>query len=210
MRNKNCISIFMKRVLYITVCTFLLGVGSNAQAVLIDFDDITYVPADPEWPQFYDHPLTDEYLSQGLLIDGGSLVPYNLDDVVSAPNFLFGGNFMRLIFTGAPTYVSMHVNGAFDYANILHVYGPDGLITRTLTSGEAGSQPNRPHISWEFVSFSAPGGITEITLEGFFNMRWGTLVDDLRYEYASVPAPSSLALVVIGLLGVSCLRKRER
>lgn len=182
------------------------------QAITIDFDDLTYVPLDPEWPQFGDNPLTDEYASQGLLISGGFLLPYGewSPDPLSQPNFLLGGNFLQLTFIGAlPTFVSMYVSSGFDYANILHFYGPDGLLSRMVTSGSMSMEPNVPYIPNQYVSFSSPTGISHITLEGFFNMRTGTHVDDLTFEYAAVPEPASLALLFLGLLGLSAGQRRR-
>ena len=54
-------------------CVFVALVTSkSALAVFIDFDDLTPIHPDPDYPFFADNPLTDQYLSQGLLINGGA------------------------------------------------------------------------------------------------------------------------------------------
>jgi len=50
---RNCASRF------VAVLGFLI-IASSAHAVFIDFDDIDYIPVDPDSPQFYDVPLSDQ------------------------------------------------------------------------------------------------------------------------------------------------------
>lgn len=196
---------FFKSTLLIAGIFLSLAIVSHAaQAVVIDFDDLT--PGYPDWPQDDENSVSDQYLSRGLLIDDAHLAVYNPDyeHIVSSPNYLFGGNFMTFTFVGErPVYVGFNISSVFDYANILHVYGPNGLISRTLTTGSTGAEENTPFVPWEFISFSSPTGITEITFEGFYNMRWGSMIDNLTYEYASVPEPPSLMLFFLGLFLVA-------
>src|SRR6478735_6403612 len=84
-----------------------------ARATTITFDDIPYIPVDPEWPQFDDVHVTDQYLSQGLLIDGGFLGRrYPPEDNLANPQYLIGSKFMRMTFVGdaLPTYVAMTIS----------------------------------------------------------------------------------------------------
>ena len=185
----------------------VVGVVNPARAALITFDDIPYAPEGPEdeWPVFFAVPLSDEYLSQGLLISGGYLdrrfpLAENLDN----PQYLFGGNFMRLKFVGdkLPNYVSMTISSVFDYANVIDFYGPDGHLLEMFTSGSMGAESNDPYQENQPISFTSETGISEITFRGYFNMRWGTLVDDLVFESspdANVPEPGLLFLFFWGI-----------
>lgn len=202
--------VMSKALVALAIC---LGLGS-AQAVVINFDNLTYVPSDPDFDCFCDHPLTDEYLSQGLLIEDGFLSTYGYRDpvnVVSAPNFLLGGNQLRLRFVGAlPTFVSMYVSAGLQDAVFLNAYGDHGLIDSKQTSGYAGPFNDTPYVPKQHVSFASELGISLITLESFYGSRVSADVDDLTFLYGSpVPEPSSLALLSAGLLLILSLRTRH-
>ena len=175
------------------------------RAAIITFDDIPYVPVDPDWPQFYDVDVTDQYLSEGLLIEGGFLGRrYPVEEHQANPQFLFGSNFMRMIFVGdrLPNYVTMTVSSVFDYANIINFYGPNGHLFEMITSGYAGIDSDNPYRPDQPISFTSATGISEITFEGYFNMRWGTLVDNLKFKSSPqtiVPEPGLLLLFSLGL-----------
>lgn len=196
----------IKRILVLATIALSLGLASGtARAVLIDFDDIPYlIPgSDADPTHFAYHPLTDEYLAQGLLIDGGFLTEYASSDTdaVSRPNFLLGGNFLTFSFVDTlPTYVSMYVSEVNEFAVGVSVYGTSGLLYEMLTAGwpADGSDVYPPYEPNQFVSFSAPSGISSITLTSVANLRTSAMVDDLTYTVALVPEPSSLALLAIG------------
>jgi hypothetical protein len=186
-----------------------------ARATTITFDDIPYIPVDPEWPQFDDVYVTDQYLSQGLLIEGGFLGRrYPPEDNLANPQYLIGSKFMRMTFVGdaLPTYVAMTISSAFDYANIINFYGPDGHLFELITSGATGIEPNEPYQENQPISFTSFAGIAEITFEGFYNMRWGTLVDNLQFTSSpstGVPEPGVLLLFSLGV-GVLVLSRSRR
>jgi hypothetical protein len=177
-----------------------LALVNPARATVINFDDIPYIPVDPEWPQFDDVDVTDQYLSKGLLIDGGYLGRrYPPEDNLANPQFLLGSNFMRMTFVGdqLPTYVAMTVSSVFDYANIINFYGLDGHLFELVTSGYAGPDSDNPYQADQPIAFTSATGISSITFEGYFNARWGTLVDDLEFTSSpltAVPEPGLLLL----------------
>lgn len=186
-----------------------------ARAAIITFDDIPYIPVDPEWPQFSDVVVTDQYLSQGLLIQGAYLGRrYPVEDNLANPQFLSGWNFMRMTFVGdrLPNYVTMTVSSVFDYANIINFYGPDGHLFKMITSGSTGIEPNKPYRADQPISFTSTTGISEITFEGYYGSRWGTLVDNLKFKPSSrttVPEPGLLLLFCLGI-GVLALSRCRR
>lgn len=188
-----------------TIWLFMIGlvlVGANpANAVFIDFDDITYVPSDEMFPHFSDMPLTDQYLDKGLLIDGGFLVGESLPDG-SNDNQLLGSNFLLLSFVGElPTYVSMYISAAHEQSVFLNAFGEGGWFAQQQTSGYAGPENDTPYSDNQLVSFYSPEGISSITLEAFYGLRTGAVVDNLYYDYSTaVPEPSLLVLLMIGLL----------
>jgi hypothetical protein len=209
--KKNVYSrIFVKYTSLIFLMVFALI--NPAHAVRINFEDIPYIPIDPEWPQFYDVEVTDQYLSKGLLIEGGYLGRrYPLEDNLANPQLLFGSNFMRMTFVGErlPNYVAMTVSSVFDYANIINFYGPEGHLFEMVTSGYSGMDSKKPYRPDQPISFTSRTGISEITFEGYFGMRWGTMVDNLYFKSSPqkvVPEPPTLLLFSMGLLLVILFR----
>lgn len=181
---------------------FALCLSSTAQAVLIDFDDRPVIHPDPENICFCDHPLTDEYLDKGLRIGGGFLVGTTFEDGTHQ-NELLGTNFLSLNFIGAlPTSISMNINAAFEQAVFLHFYGENGLLGKVITSGYAGPISDTPYEEDQLVSFTSSAGISFVTLEAFYGLRTGAIVDNLNYEYSLVPESSSLVLLILGVLGI--------
>lgn len=170
-----------------------IGFSMPAQAVVINFDDLTYVPDNPEFPSFGDYPLGNEYRSQGLLIDNAYLLPYGEgDDIISWKNYLLAGasgSSMNLLFVGElPTFVGMYLGGSpvgILYAN---AYGPSGLVASHQKDSKG----------WEHVTFESATGIAQIEMWASQQHRVsGAMIDDLTYTYASVPEPSSLGLLVL-------------
>lgn len=190
--------------------TFLLStIAINAQAVFIDFDDLTFVPHHTEMPSFSDTPITDQYLSLGLAVDDGYLLPYNFFNnpdpeidpwVISGPNYLLGGNTLNFNFVGAdlPTYVGMYVGSGNGETIFLEAYGISGLLFSTHTAGDGGPY-SAPYTHKQYVSFASTEGIQRIQMWGFHNGRVSAMVDDLTFTYAAVPEPSSMSLLCLGL-----------
>lgn len=202
MTLSGLISLVKKQVVYLPLGLLL---ALPAHAVFIDFDDLEYVPSHPVFDFFADHPLTDEYLDRGLLIEGGFLASWgnsNPESIISAPNYLLGGNWLSLIFVGdvLPVYVSMYVTAGNGDAGYLEAHGADGWVELQQTPGEAGPQ-TRPFQEKNFISFYHSPGIQSITMWSYWGSRVSLIVDDLTYEYA-VPGPSPLVLLGIGLLAL--------
>ena len=205
--NPGFLAIIKKRFLAIPLGLF---VSLPASAVVINFDDLTLVPSDPDFPCFCDYPLTNEYESQGLVIDGGFLAEYSEwdENIVSGPNYLMGSNYQQLSVVGAlPTFVSMMVSAAHEEAIFFDIFGAGGLIDEQQTSGYAGPYNDTPYTPNQLMTFTSAEGISSIVIEGFYNLRTSAMIDDLTYEYTSVPAPSSLVLLGLGLLGLAWCRR---
>ena len=152
-----------KRSLAVTTIFLSLGLLSEtANATLINFDELEYtIIEDGDGDMFYEHPVTDEYLSKGLLISGGYLGhdehnPY----ISSSPNVLVGSDGFTLNFVEElPTFVSMRTNFIGDYdpgllAIFFDVYGPSGLLFQTHSSGDTGSPDMINAIPNELISFN--------------------------------------------------------
>lgn len=183
--------VFLKKFLpFFSTMIFVVAFAAKAQAVLIDFDDLTYVPDNPMSPSFGDTPLNNQYKSQGLLIGNAFLLPYGEGrDSISQKNFLLAGasgDVMTLSFVGKlPTYVGMYLGG--DPLGVLYtsVYGPPGLV----------ASHEKEDGGWEYVSFKSPKGISKIEMFASQQTRVsGAMIDDITYTYAEVPEPSALAL----------------
>jgi len=198
------------RYLAFTVSFFLSIIANNVHAVFINFDDLTYVPSDPEWPHFSDVPITDQYASQGLIVDGGFLGPYYYSsegelepDAISGPNYLLGSNYLDLNFVGEklPTYVGMYVGSGYE-AIFLEAYGASGLLGSTYTKGAAPPSWDAPYEPRQYVSFEFAEGIKQIQMWGAFGSRTSAHVDDLTFTYADVPEPSPFILMCLGVFAI--------
>lgn len=192
-------AVFKHTAVFVTISLSIGMTSSATYAITIDFDDIAVIPIDG---CFCDHPLADEYLAQGLQIDGGYLVGESMPDGTNE-NQLLGSNFLQLRFIGSlPTYVSMYVSAVLEQAVYLYAYSSDGLVSQHQTARWAGTEENStPYVPNQYVSFESSAGISSITIEAFYGLRVGPIIDDLTYEYTSVPEPSSLTLFGLGLLG---------
>jgi hypothetical protein len=190
------------------ILIFFLTVGNGtANATIINFDDIYY---DPEYPEFYGNPVSDQYVSKGLLIDGGYLQQYWSDSegIISSPNYLLAGNHMRMTFLGeSPTFVSLYVNSWRQEAIFFDVYGDSGLIMSKKTKGFSWPDDGIPYEPNQFMSFASEEGIRSINVYGFYNRSTAGEIDDLTFTYG-VPEPSLLILLGLGLLMLNVNRAR--
>lgn len=200
-------SLYLKAIkkLFITAATiFSLAVANHAIATVIDFDDLNPV-FDPENACWCDNPLYDQYVDKGLLIYGAWVVGG------SSQNQMLTSNWATLEFVGElPTFVSMNVTSVNGDAILLDVYGASGLLYSTATSGWQGLEKySTPAIPDELITFNSDIGISHIDIQGFYNMRIGASVDNLKFTYASVSEPTPFALLSIGLLGILLRRYKS-
>lgn len=182
--------------------------SGSASAVLITFDDLPL-----------DTPVTDQYLSLGLLVEGGQIresfgTPAE-SPIVSAPyalNDLLGPD-LYLRFVGVlPTTVSMYVTAFLGDRIALTAFGPGGLADFHLTEGWAGLEENSTDpIPREFVQLSSPTGISLIHLGAFYFRRGDIYIDNLSFSSAAaLSEPSALALAVGFPLWLAWVRGRRR
>ncbi|MEN0039586.1 MAG: PEP-CTERM sorting domain-containing protein [Cellvibrio sp.] len=178
---------------------FLMSICSiKAFAVVINFDDLTYVPIDPEFPSFGDFPLGNEYESQGLVIYNAYLLPYSEDDdIISGRNYLLAGasgSSMGFAFVGQlPTFVGMYIGG--NPVGTLHVnaYDPSGIF----------DSYQKDYGGWEYVTFESAAGISQIDMWATQQHRVsGAIIDDLTFNYSSVPEPSSIGLLMLAAMAL--------
>lgn len=194
-----------KRAATLAAIFTAIGTANNAFATFIDFDDLNPV-YDEVYPCWCDNPLTDQYLSKGLLINGAWVNGGN------SQNVMLTSNWASLNFVGElPTFFSVNINSVHDDAVLLSIYGENGLISEEHTAGWTGPDDEYiPVILNELFSFSAEQGISHIVIQGYYGLRTGAEIDNLNYTYSSVPEPSSLALVCIGLFGLGVRRIHQR
>jgi hypothetical protein len=188
---------------------------SCAQATFINFDDIQYVPEDPESPNFYDVELTNQYADKGLLVDGGFIMSYEgiaPGTVASQPSYLLGSEFLTFSFLGdLPTFVGLYVSSSFEESIYFNAYNSSGLVAAKNTLGfqpDDDSENDDGYIPKQYVTFNSDIGISSITVENAFGLRASAIIDDLTFTRSvSVPEPSSVLLLMFGVLGLAVRRK---
>lgn len=208
MRHTVNVIAMVKKLAAVAVVFFAMGNGF-AHATFIDFDELPY---DPEHPEFYAHPVTDQYASQGLMIDGGFLMQYweSSEDIISSPNYLLAGIGMHMSFLGeAPTFVSMYVNSSRKERIYFTAYSDSGLVLDQKTKGYGGPFDEVPYEPNQFVSFATNEGIRGIYVHGFYGRSTAGEIDDLTFTYG-VPEPSPLLLLGVGLGLVLVMRRRQK
>lgn len=195
----------------VVVLGIIFSMSPRSLAVTIDFDDLVPI-YDPTFPCFCDNPLTDQYASKGLLIENAYLNGESHDGGLTYENILLSGPYTRLNFIGnLPTFVEMYVTSAHEDAIYLTAFGVDGFISSAQTPGFAGSDDDPPAAPNQLVSFSSALGIQSITIDSFYFLRTGASIDNLTYTYASaVPEPSSLALLIVGLVPLTLRGARTK
>lgn len=169
-----------------------------AHATLITFDDLVFASTTG---CFCDQPISNQYTSLGLLVDGGFLAQGG-PSVVSPPNYLLGSNYLTLSFLEPlPTLVTLYVSAENADVIYLHAYNASDRVQSVNTLGWAGPFNDTPYTPRQFVSLSHADGISRFTLEGFYNLRVEASVDNLFFGApAAVPAPPILPLMEMGLL----------
>lgn len=206
MRTISRLPILIKRsFLCVALCLFFT---SPVHAVVINFDDLVR----HEDPSFDAHPLTDEYLAQGLLIDTGYLAEYwegQDAELVSSPNYLLGGDLLKLIFVDVlPTFVSMYVSSPREDRVSLFAYTQSGNEYLQQTTGWAGSEDDPPYEPRQYIEFNVSEGISEIWVGSYYSRNTSAMIDDLTFTAVAVPEPSMLSLLLMSL-GIIIFRQRH-
>lgn len=188
---------------------FLFAISSTSYAVFIDFDDIVARPSEVFDGCFCGHTLSNEYESQGVIFDDGWLFGEVLPDGTNR-NHVKGFNTIQFSFLDIlPTFVSFNASSVFDEAVIVDVFGAGGLLYRTFGSGWVGTEEDStPYIPNELFTLSAAEGISSVSITAFYNLRTGPSIDNLTFDYASVPEPSMFWLMSLGLFGLIWQRRR--
>lgn len=182
------------------ILCILCGTAPSALAVTIDFNDL--VPFnDPADPCFCDNPLTDQYASKGVLFSGSYFEGESHDGGLTYENRMLAGPDAQITFIGnLPTFVEMYVTSVSGDAVGLTATGPNGWGDSKLTPGFNGSEDDPPAIPNFLMSFSSASGIQRIDIGAFYDLRISAAIDNLTFTDTSVPEPSSLALLMAGLV----------
>ena len=209
---------FAKQLKHLTCLPILLILcitSQTAQAVFIDFDDIVAPPANPfgcETLEPCGLILSNEYESKGVVFgNSGWLVGQVLPDGTNQ-NQVFGTNGISLNFVGAlPNFISFNVDSPFQLeASYFSVYGENNdLLFVQHSSGWTGvEETSTPYIQGELVSIYSNTRIKGIYIESLFNLRTGPTIDNLTFEYRTVPEPSAVLLFSVGIAGLVLGRSR--
>jgi hypothetical protein len=206
MRHTAKVIIAVKKLVTTAVVFFALGI-SFANATFINFDELPY---DTEHPEFYGNPVTDQYISQGVLFSDAYLQRYNSasESIISPPHYLLSATSMKMTFLGeAPTFVSMHVNSWRHEIIYFTFYGDSGLIASLQTKGFMGPFGEDLYEPNQLISLAATEGIRSIYVNESNPSKAGE-IDDLTFTYG-VPEPSLLVLFSVGLLLVLAMPRRK-
>jgi hypothetical protein len=185
-------------------------VTSAAHATLISFDDLTQstCPPDPETASCDPLYVTNQYADLGVTFSGAALVVALPGDaaVVSPPNYMsdFWGPGIDINFSGLlPTAVSLLVSSYVGNASYIDAYDSSGArIQSVITDGNRGLGIPAPAYSPRQLVTFAGAEIARIHVIDLYERRGFLGVDNLSFarENISVPEPSTLLLIIGGLL----------
>lgn len=197
----------------------LLCAVTAAQATLITFDEHPYVPGPPgDEYAWYAHPIDGVYDALGVDIDGGFLRPAEREGSYSRSQFLLGGPFFRISFTGTlPTYVSLSFTSpAPTLRSTVTASGPGSFSAMASTGGfywggEGVGFIRTPFHEHTVASFHSATGIAQLDFDTFAISRNIGKIDNLYFgNVPAVPEPGALVLGVVGLGLIGAMARRRR
>lgn len=204
--------IFFRRTAALLIL-LLSAIANNVYAVFIDFDDIEARPSDPFGECSCGHILSDEYASQGLLFegDGSWLIGSSFPDGTNQ-NGVQAYNGISISFLGRlPNFISFNGFSVHQDAIFTEVWGENGYLFTHVGSGWRGTEEtSTPYIPGELISFSASEGIKSLYISSLYNLRVGPYIDNLTFEYKSVPESSALVIFIIALTSLFWRRAKQQ
>ncbi len=194
--------------------------STAAQAAFITFDEFPYTPLFPDEPGWSDHPITNEYTSLGVVIDGGYLQPAYADPAFGNSQFLLGGPHLSIHFTGddLPTHVALAFSSPQEgFRATVGAMGTDGRYLGSFDTGgdyfggpDDGWVRDRPYTAFNLASFSSQTGVRGLFFDVATGTRFMGKIDNLYFgNVPAVPEPATLAMWAAGL-GVFALARRRR
>jgi hypothetical protein len=212
---------YVKYLVFFTkIFLFSIGAASHSTyAAFIDFNDLE-LPEMHSWECYIEwlpcvHDLNDEYASKGVIFSGDRdwFWGYELADG-SYEMSVTGYNYIGISFIGTlPNFVSFNIDSPTKgEASFIKGYGENGALLFTeITNGWRGYDSNStPYIPNELVSIQSDEPIHRLGITSFYGLRIGPTIDNLTFEYRSVPEPSPLLLGALGLCGILWRRRTAR
>ena len=178
--------------------------ASSVNAALITFDE----GGDQSNAFASQEPLDTEYAAQGVNFSGG------WERINQGGNFgvdaLSGNNFAG--YNIGVSGISNTLTVTFDFlvgeaSGFLGTFRASDWVVTALLDGDIVSELNLANLSSSYTEFSLSGlAFNQLEISG--SASYGVL-DDLSYEVASVPEPSTLMLFGLGLAGLVLSRRRK-
>lgn len=196
----------------------LLCAVTAAQATLITFDEHPYMPGPPgDEYAWYADPIGDRYEHLGVAIGDGFLRPPESDSAYTRSQFVLGGPFFSIRFTGTlPTYVSLSFTSPSPtLRSTVTASGPGSFSALAETggfywAGEALGLVETPFHAHTVASFHSASGIAQLDFDTFAISRNIGKIDNLYFgNVPAVPEPGSLALWAAGLGVLGAVARRQ-
>lgn len=193
-------------------------VAASANATLITFDEYRYVPGPPgDEYAWYADPIGNRYAHLGVAIGDGFLRPPESDEAYTRSQFVLGGPFFSIRFTGSlPTYVSLSFTSPSPtLRSTVTASGPGSFSAMADTggfywAGEELGLIETPFHEHTVASFHSASGIAQLDFDTFAISRNIGKIDNLYFgNVPAVPEPGSLALWAAGLGVLGALARRQ-
>jgi hypothetical protein len=192
--------------------------SASAQATLITFDELPWVPIE----SFFDSPVTTQYASLGVTFESAYLAQSNYSGAPPAHinQYLLGGHGMRVSFSGTlPLYVNLNMSSPYGESSESYVtaldaggnvvgqgrtggYFPDGTQDPPVRQ-DLPYQDNRP------IFLSSSSGIAFLQFGDAYGSRLSSSIDNLYFAAVpAIPEPTTIALLGAGLTVLGLGRRR--
>lgn len=203
---------FMNLTNHFARCVLFFGLlTQGANAAFINFDDLP-TPSVHPWTCYIEardcmHEIGNEYESKGIIFNGDrEWLVDEIEEDGSRSNALQGFNGIAMEFIDhLPTFISFNIDSPTKgEASYFHVYGDNNeLLFVQRSSGWTGvEETSSLYVPAEFISIRSTVGIKYIYIESLYNLRTGPVIDNLTFEYRTVPEPSTVVLLVLSLAGI--------
>jgi hypothetical protein len=197
----------LRSILRVFPFVFLV-IPLHGNAVFIDFDDIELREFDSDLCFFSSGPcgLDNQYEDKGIIFGEELWLQEKILPDGTLQKRVHSQFGIKFSFIGMlPNYLSFNIDSSQETeASFISIYDINNeLILLTRSGGWIGSDAaSTPYIPGELIIINSPAPIKYVYITSYYGLRHGPKLDNLTFEYKTVPEPSPPILLLIGMTGL--------